>query len=160
MTSDYFTNPLAFDEQIIAEKLGIYDYSPTQENDVNLNLKVALLQEELNNSKQQLAYFKKRESFTPNKHYCSKCKKHDDTASQEEDDTKKLMMFLIIILFVFCVVQYFSYKSEAKEMIEMMYIIMQGHNNKHMQGAVQQGQPVPPVTPTQPVQQGQPVPPV
>ena len=122
MTSDYFNNPLAYDEQIIAEKLGLYEYTPTKENDVNLNLKIALLQEELRNSKVQV----KRENFTPN-HHCAKCSAKpadDDFLDLNSKESKKIMLFLIILVVVFCVFQYMSYKSEAKEMMELVYMML------------------------------------
>ena len=127
MTSDYFNDPLAFDEQIIAEKLGIYDYSPKLENDVNMNLKLALLQEELNNSKKQVNYLRqsKREHFTPNKKQHKTCncqKEHDDIL--EWTPSKKTLLFLIVILVAFCVLQYFTFKSETKELIELMYMML------------------------------------
>lgn len=59
MDGDYFHNSLAYDEQVVAEKLGIYDYSPKPSDDVNINLKLALMQEELANSKRQLSQLKR-----------------------------------------------------------------------------------------------------
>ena len=144
MTSDYFNNPLAFDEQIIAEKLGIYDYAPTRENDVNLNLKLALLQEELRNSKKQLAQ-SKRETFIPNKKQC-KCQQEDDSNDDILDfnskESKKILLFLIVLLVAFCVFQYMSYKSEAKEMMEMLCIMLQAQKNSS-----------PSIVPSQPIAQ-------
>ncbi len=125
MTSDYFNDPLAFDEQIIAEKLGIYEYGPKSENDVNMNLKLALLEEELRTSQKQVDNLKKnkRENFVPNKH-TEKCSCKQDWDVFDWEPSKKVLMFLIVILVVFCVLQYFTFKSEAKEMMELVYMMM------------------------------------
>ena len=131
MASDYFYNPLAHDEQIIAEKLGIYDYSVKPENDVNVNLKLALLQEELNNSKKQL---QKQDSFISRGCSCNKSNDakmpSDAKLTANDNDTlnfndKKILLFLVIILAVICVVQYFSHNNDTKELLDIMCAIMQ-----------------------------------
>ena len=53
-------NSLAFDEQVIAEKLGLYDNTAKVENDLNANVKMALLQNELEKNKKRVAQLERR----------------------------------------------------------------------------------------------------
>ncbi len=128
MATDYFYNPLGYDEQIVAEKLGMYEYTPKPENDVNINLKMALLKEELESSKRQVDQLRrsnksqKRETFVADKSEGFNLK---DKPESDILDNKKLLLFLVVILVVFCVVQYFSYRNETKEMMEMMCLLLQ-----------------------------------
>ena len=138
MDDNYFHNSLAYDERVVAEKLGIYDYSPKPSDDVNINLKLALLQEELANSKKQLSQLKRktpkqtRETFVSGGCECgssegfsSKNKSTQKSGTDESIlDNKKLLLFLVIILAAFCIIQYISYKNENKELIDMMCMLM------------------------------------
>jgi len=142
MSNDYLSNPLAYDEQIIAEKLGIYDYSNKYENDVNTNLKIALLEEELRNSKTQLNQLKKstREQFVPNKKQC-KCSQSDNSDVDDfldfnNKEVKKIVLFLIILLVAFCVFQYMAYKSESQELMQLVYLMLQSQQNAATHGQV------------------------
>lgn len=144
MDGDYFHNSLAYDEQVVAEKLGIYDYSPKPSDDVNINLKLALMQEELANSKRQLSQLKRntpkqtRENFVSGGCGCESSEGFTCNAkgnvqkgkSQKPDieesilDNKKLLLFLVIILAAFCIIQYISYKNENRELLDMMCMLM------------------------------------
>ncbi len=171
MATDYFHDPLSYDEQVVAEKLGIYDYSPKPENDVNMNLRMALLQEELNTSKKRIASLQragqksKRETFVggvsggcgcggSTEGLCGK-----STTPDKEDDifgfgNKKLLLFLVIILAAFCVMQYISYRNETKEMLDMMCALLQNQVAAGQQKApVQAAQVAAPVAPAQVVSQ-------
>lgn len=142
MDDDYFHNSLAYDEQLVAEKLGIYDYSPKPSDDVNINLKLALVQEELANSKKQLSQLKRnntpkqtRETFVSGGCGCEgfTCNAKTNVQNgktQPSDveefilDNKKLLLFLVIILAAFCIIQYISYKNENKELLDMICMLM------------------------------------
>jgi len=125
MSNDFMFNPLAYDEQVVAEKLGLQDYAPNDSLDVNVNLKLALLKEELAQSQRQVKRLKanqqpKRETFTSggcgcSEGLCSKSKSEDDSVLSLFND-KKILTFLVIVLATFCVLQYWSYK----ETIDMM----------------------------------------
>lgn len=136
MDGDYFHNSLAYDEQVVAEKLGIYDYSPKPSDDVNINLKLALMQEELANSKRQLSQLKRnapkqtRENFVSGGCGCGSSEGFRNKPAQKPDieesilDNKKLLLFLVIILAAFCIIQYISYKNENRELLDMMCMLM------------------------------------
>lgn len=134
MDGEYFHNPLAYDEQAVAEKLGIYDYSPKPENDVNINLKLALMQEELSNSKKQVAQLQKnkfnskRETFVSGGCNCGASEgfKSKSISDMEESmfDNKKILTFLVVILAAFCVIQYISYHNENRELMNIMYMLL------------------------------------
>lgn len=137
MDGDYLHNPLAYDEQVVAEKLGIYDYSPKPENDVNVNLELALMREELTNSKRQLARLQrrstpvdKRETFVSGGCGCGSSEGFSCNKSIKSDigemsfDNKKLLTFLVIILAAFCIIQYISYRNENRELLDMMCTLM------------------------------------
>lgn len=47
-------NQLAHDERVIAEKLGIYDYTPKPSADINMNIKLAMYKEELKAKQQRI----------------------------------------------------------------------------------------------------------
>ncbi len=139
MATDYFHNPLGHDEQIVAEKLGIYEYSPKPENDVNMNLRMALLKEELESSKRQMSQLRKankpqkRETLVSGGCGCGGSDGFRANAKLSSDspdekgifDNKKLLIFLVIVLAAFCVMQYFAYRNETKELMEMMCMLMQ-----------------------------------
>ena len=52
MENEVLYDPLSFDNHIISEKLGMYDYIPANSSrDINVNLKMAMLQQELEKSR-------------------------------------------------------------------------------------------------------------
>ncbi len=145
MDTDHYYNPLALDEQVIAEKLGIYDYVNKPDTDVNVNLKIALLQEELANSKKTIDSLRKKQPPTRRETFVSggadggscgcgegfkgtvaeNASKKTSCSCQEWSidsilGNKRILTFIIIILVVFCVFQYLSYRSENREIFDML----------------------------------------
>lgn len=171
--NDIYNNPLSFDEQIIAEKLGVPEYiNPSKDiNDINSKLKLALAQSELQKVKAENAKLlkesdvSKRETFVGNcgcgsegfsvkyKNKKEGCQIHRHYNNDDSDDEynlieyfenlfkdRKVLLFMIFILLIFCVVQYLSYKSEMKEMMENVSIMMQ--HIKSMQTGIPVTQPI------------------
>lgn len=168
MSNDYFYNPLGHDEQIIAEKLGMYEYTNKPENDVNTNLQVALLKEELENSKRRVAQLQtainppKREHFVAGGGCGCQAKRavRPEPVAPEAAEPivfdKKLLIFLVIIMAVFCVLQYYSYKNETRELMEMLCMLASQQAKQSGAGQPVQSSPVPAMQPS-PVPAMQPV---
>ncbi len=171
MDTDFLFNPLSHDERIIADKLGITEYATaTPGFDLNQNLKLALMQEELERSKRRNELLEKQilsrdvdsmhEKFTGGSCGCgvesfraSKPRRHvegctvgnevnkksnavnntDKNDFGNNDDEylvnllggRKILLLLIFILAAFCIIQYFSYKSEMKELVDNVYKMLQ-----------------------------------
>jgi len=156
MQDDMFYNPLAHDEQILAEKLGMYDYAPRKQksaqnsSDINTELKMALLTEELQNNKKKLANalrrkdinsesedseeesdykrtkHSKREAFSPSPRCNCGCQKPTEQESILENP--RVLLFLVAVLFVFCIMQYFTHKSEMAEVMQVLCNMVQKPN--------------------------------
>lgn len=142
---------LAHDEQIVAEKLGLYEYSSKPQDDINSNVQIALMRAELDKSRErgirleeQLKKLKPREHFTSGGCGCggtegmesSKCtcqrkakKCNDDDLSGLDSllDNRKVLLMLLFIMFVFCIMQYFSHQSEMKEMRSVLRSVLVQH---------------------------------
>lgn len=134
-------NPLSssYTDNILMEKIGIRDSSYKESDNMNHIIQMALLQQELEANKRKLNELEKsREKQNHREHFTSGCDcsstegmhdkktkcrhKHD---SEEPVDSlglnnKKILMILVIVLAAFCIIQYFSYKSEMKEMMMML----------------------------------------
>ena len=140
MDNDVMFNPLAYDEQVIAEKLGMNDYAPSRSSDLNTNLKIALLQEELAASKRRIQQMTRtkptRETFVGGGCGCEGMETPATPAVTSESanpfsellDNKKFLLFLVIVLLAVCVMQYFSHRSENKEILDAVYAAMRQQN--------------------------------
>jgi len=152
MDNDVMYNPLAYDQQVLAEKLGMMDYAPKPSVNLNTSLKIALLQEQLDSSQRRIKQMEQqqkkesvRENFVgcgcqnakSNREKSNREKSNRDSnevnSSDDEDEldhlsrlltNRKVLLFLIVLLVVFCVMQYFSYKSENAELANMMMTLM------------------------------------
>jgi hypothetical protein len=144
-----FSDTLSYDQQILAEKLGVTDHSFRPTDELNNNIQIAVLRNELETSKKVINALKnsniQREHFTggcgcngTEGMHGSTCR-HKKRAEFSDDSLesqfglshKKLLMILVIVLAAFCVVQYFSYKSDVKEMMQMMMVMMQNPDAKN-----------------------------
>jgi hypothetical protein len=99
-----------------------------------MNLKLALLQDELAVSKRQIEQLKttkpKRENFVSGG-CCSMdgfhSKKDVPVPDETIFDNKKLLIFLVIVLAAFCIVQYITYRNENRELFEMLCYLVKNN---------------------------------
>ncbi len=138
MDSIDINNPLSssYSENILMEKLGIRDAAYKESDSMNHAIQVALLQQELETNKrkvQELEKNKHTEYKTRREHFTGGCdcggsegmqskerKIRDDTVDMFGLNNKKVLLILVVILAAFCIIQYFSYKNEMKEMMMMI----------------------------------------
>lgn len=145
MENEVMFNPLSYDEQIVAEKIGAYEYAPQFiSNDMNTSIRMAMLEEELANSKRQIKQLKndkapQRETFAGKESPLNLSKifnqeapvKHVVTGNQESNSLsdiftdKRFLILIVFMLIAFCIMQYFTYKNEMKDMFEMVYTLLQ-----------------------------------
>ena len=160
-----FNNPSSssFGDSIIAEKIGLRDSSYNQVNDMNSAIQVALLQQELERNKRQMQELEKsrqttREHFDGGcgcgveglrnkKSSCKQCPSSSNSNVRDSSDSesviygvdKRILLILVIVLAAFCIVQYFSYKSELKEMMTLLCVMLNKSNPSDKAGALQSG---------------------
>ena len=129
-------NPLSssFTDNIIAEKLNLRDSTYKENDGMNTAIQMALLQQELETNKRKLKEYEKNSldsgKSNTREHFAGGCgcSKNKPTCKCESEnyagssilDNKKILILLIIILAAFCIVQYFSYKNEMKEMMMIL----------------------------------------
>ena len=131
MDNDIY-DAFAYDEHVISEKLGLMD-----DTSLNANLKIALLQNELDQNKKQLDIIKKKSNkINTNKkeHFTTK---DDNLISNDIFNLsslitidKKTLIFIVFILFIFCIVQYISHKNEISELMNIIQSIIKSSTIK------------------------------
>lgn len=145
-----FNNPMSasYNDNIIMEKIGIRDSTYRESDSMNNAIQLALLQQELETNKRKMAELEKnkqprREHFTggecgcASEGMCSKKTKCGCTDSSINFDNKKILLILVVVMVAFCVMQYFSYKNEMKEML-MLVCTMIKQNTQPVNGQQQQ----------------------
>ncbi len=139
--SDY-ANPIGFDQRLIMGKLGYDTPSQIERPNVNDRLKVALVEQELAESRKKIAQLESnnkketsREHFTVGGNCgCSsegmKSNKCSCRSNIDPDDnimgisTKKFLIILVVVMAAFCVIQYFSRQTEMREMMAVLYSVI------------------------------------
>lgn len=159
-----FNNPMSssYSDNILMEKIGIRDSSYKESDSMNHAIQVALLQQELEANKRKLNELEKvrdrqsnREHFTGGSCSCeategmkgkkTKCNHVSDTDEPLSLDNKKILLILVVILAAFCIIQYFSYKNEMKEMMMLLCTMLKSDNSNQQQLSQTQQTQLPPV---------------
>lgn len=151
-------NSISYDEQLVAEKLGMFDYKP-ESFDINSNIKMALMQEELDRAKKQLESKKHVLPDDKREHFTGGCgcnategfKGAQNTPSINDKyssldlsmmlSDRKILILLVIILVTVCFVQYFSYQTKLQELTQLIYSVIKlqsGHVHPSQPGSMQQ----------------------
>lgn len=125
------SDPLSFDEQLVAEKIGIHDARnfSQRNNDLNSSLKLALMKEELASrermiQKLQASQKREREKFTVNEQ-----ESQPNTSSKvfSLSTTDTLIIFIVILLIV-CVLQYLTIRDQSSEIMNMIKLLCSTNN--------------------------------
>ncbi len=123
MENEVLYDSLEFDNKIIAEKLGIYDYeAPTMNGDINSTLKLAMMKKELEKNKAMLLKNNALLSSMQEKTHLNTIPKHPEPEKRfvAALDNNQVIMLIIFVAVVICVVQYLSYASSMSEMMQII----------------------------------------
>ena len=127
MENEVLYDPLSFDNHIISEKLGMYDYIPANSSrDINVNLKMAMLQQELEKSR---AIAEKNKAIAAHLHAKNKQQSKQQAQHSRQSETQtdhpqltntQFVLLVVFIAVAVCVIQYISYRSSMSEMMQII----------------------------------------
>jgi hypothetical protein len=137
MENEVLYDSLSFDNRIISEKLGMYDYAPSNNaRDINMSLKLAMLQKEVEKNKaiaernrmiaEQLHEKSRgtsRENSDRESHYNQQPSNNQANQSESPIPALTNTQFLLLVVFIavaVCVIQYVSYRSSMSEMMQII----------------------------------------
>ena len=131
MENEVLYDSLAFDNKIIAEKLGLYDYEATPPGrDINTTLKMAMLQRELEKnkaavSKNNAIIAAMRESSQQKEQQKEQQNTHQKYLEHENRfvsalDNNHFILLVIFIAIAICVIQYVSYSTSMNDMMQII----------------------------------------
>lgn len=109
----------AFNENILMEKIGVRDATFKENEDINKKLHFALLKQELTDKQNKINELNEIHTKKQEVHNKCHCKKIKELLSGDIFSDKFLLL-LVIILSVFCLMQYFTHKSEMQELMELV----------------------------------------
>jgi hypothetical protein len=123
MENEVLYDSFAFDNKIISEKLGLYDYEPiTRGKDINTSLKMAMMQQELEKNKAIVA---------KNNTIISELRNMSQPASvQPKNEPEKRFIsaldntqFILVVIFIavlVCIIQYITYSASMSDMMQII----------------------------------------
>ena len=127
MENEVLYDSLAFDNKIIAEKLGLYDYEAASPGrDINTTLKMAMMQQELEKNKDAVskrnAIISAMREKTQNSTQRESSQKHLEPEKRfiSVMDNNQFIMLVIIVAIAICVIQYLSYSSSMNDMMQII----------------------------------------
>jgi hypothetical protein len=122
MENEVLYDSMTFDNKIIADKLGLYDYEPINaQQDINTHLKMAMLRQEVEKNKniaaRNHAIIKELRDKKPEKKH-----KPSDIENRviSAMDNKQFILLIVFIAIAVCVIQYVSYKSSMSDMMQII----------------------------------------